>query len=422
MLLKDVLLQLFFIIAPIFLFHSFWLDSYNPARRKHVPYLIALSSSVSVLFCMTFPLQTDGGLLHDLRSIPIFLAILYGGYLPGLIVSLVMLAYRYYLGGDDGFYTTLIAFPLYAALPFFLVKRWYSFSRNKKIIMFLLIAFIRQMAAFLSVFGFTLYETGSLIYSLERMETMIPWAMIWMIASGITIVLTEYIRETTYIRNQIVRTEKLNLISELAASVAHEVRNPLTVVRGFVQLFRDKADQKKEEYIRLILTELDRAEFIISDYLNLAKPQAELAETLDLGKKVEEVAVFMSAYAHMRGVQIQLESEQGLLIYADNIKIKQIFMNIIKNGIEAMPGGGVIQVKAKRNGQQAVVEISDTGEGMNKEQLQQLGKPFFSTKEKGTGLGLLVTYRLIDSLGGTIKFDSEMGKGTTVTVQIPFQP
>lgn len=419
MLVKDILLHLFFIITPIFFFQSIWLDQHRVLKRISGRYMIGLYSAISLVLCMTFPISVNGGMIHDLRAIPIFIAFLYGGYLPGIAVSLIMLVYRYFLGGGDGFYMALLAFVMYIILPVLLVHRWNAFSRQKKILIFMAMGVVREVAACIATFLVTYYETGLLSVVAVRLQSHSLRGIISILVTGVVIMLIEYVRENSYIRNQIYKTEKLNLISELAASVAHEVRNPITVVRGFVQLFREGSNSRNQEYIRLILTELDRAEFIISDYLNLAKTHSEVIETFDVGKKLEEVVVFMSAYALMRGVEIKLEMKERLFINADPIKIKQVFMNIIKNGIEAMASGGSINVKAALVNQHAVISICDTGEGMSKAQLEQLGKPFFSTKETGTGLGMLVTYGIVQSLGGKIEVESERGKGTTVTVHLP---
>lgn len=229
-----------------------------------------------------------------------------------------------------------------------------------------------------------------------------------------------YLRETALMRVQLQNSEKLALISELAASVAHEVRNPLTVVRGFVQLLREGVDTERKEYIKLVLAELDRAEFIISDYLNLARPQDEFIETFDAAEMMQEVNQVMFSYALMNQVQLKVHlEEQGLYIRGDKRKCKQALMNLIKNGIEAMPSGGTIGLTAERITQLVMIRITDTGQGMSPVQLKQMGQPFFTTKEKGTGLGLLVSIRIVEAMGGTIHFESEIGKGTQVTIMLP---
>ncbi|WP_167568967.1 ATP-binding protein [Brevibacillus migulae] len=236
----------------------------------------------------------------------------------------------------------------------------------------------------------------------------------------LAVIFAGYLRETALMRIQLQNSEKLTLISELAASVAHEVRNPLTVVRGFVQLLRDGVDKERKEYIKLVLAELDRAEFIISDYLNLARPQDEMIETFDAAEMMREIKQVMFSYALMNRVQLKAHLEEGALYTrGDKLKCKQALMNLIKNGIEAMPGGGTIVLSAERIAQQVMLRITDTGQGMSPAQLKQMGQPFFTTKEKGTGLGLLVSIRIVEAMGGTIHFASELGKGTEVTVMLP---
>ncbi|MED4582975.1 ATP-binding protein [Brevibacillus choshinensis] len=418
LIIKDILLQLLFIIVPVLLYKNVWLDQKKSKQLGIKSWLVILLSSLSVIFCMSFPIYTDSGMRFDLRSIPLIITILYGGYIPGIFTSVVMIGYRIYLGGD-GIPVALIAFSVYSILPFFLVKRWYGLSFRKKLALIILMGFIKESVAVMTTAILLFTRNLSLEAIYDRLVPIVNISYLYILTIGATVYLVEFIRESYMIRVQIERSEKLNLISELAASVAHEVRNPLTVVRGFVQLLREETNPKNYEYIKLVLTELDRAEWIISDYLNLAKPQGDVMSRIELTHIVSETTALMSSYAVMNGVEIVTRAEPGLHVIGNPVKLKQALMNLMKNGIEAMTEGGSLHVIVELANSSVVIVIRDEGEGISPEQIRQIGLPFYSTKEKGTGLGLMVTCRIIEAMQGTILFESELGKGTQAIIQLP---
>jgi len=415
---KEILLQLFIIILPIFVYQNIWLARFHTKEPKHNPYLITVFSSFSVLLCMTFPVTADDGIQYDLRSIPLLVAILYGGYVPGIITALIAFVYRFYLGGD-GFYPFVLSYLIYSALPYLLVNKWASFSRRKKILISMGVGTIRQISSTSTLILVSYILQRPVSPEVYHLDFLLPIGVLHILSTCFVVFLYEDITQNSLLRHQIQQSEKLNIISELAASVAHEVRNPLTVVKGFIQILDDPLDQKRHEYSKLILTEINRAETIISDYLNFAKPQAENLEPLDLSVRIKEVTGIMSSYAVMQGVELQTEIEKYIYVLGDVSQTKQALINVIKNAIEAIDNGGTIHIKAYSSQGNIIVTIADTGQGMTAEQLTQLGKPFYTLKEKGTGLGLMVTFRIIESMGGQIKYQSEYGKGTKVTIQLP---
>ncbi|MFJ9499106.1 ATP-binding protein [Brevibacillus centrosporus] len=421
LIIKDILLQLLFIIVPVLLYKNVWLDQKKANKVGIKSSLVMLLSSLSVIFCMSFPIHMDSGMRFDLRSIPLIITILYGGAIPGIFAAAVMLGYRLYLGGD-GFVVAAISFCLYGILPFLLIKRWYGFSFPKKLLLTLVMGFIKEFVAVNIATILFLMQGLSLETIYIHLMPIVTVSFLYLLTLLGTVYLVEFIRESYMIRLQIERSEKLNLISELAASVAHEVRNPLTVVRGFIQLLREETNPKNREYIKLVLNELDRAEFIISDYLNLAKPQADVMERIELSQIVVEVTALMSSYALMSGVEVVMQSKGQAHVISNSSKLKQALMNVMKNGVEAMPRGGSLYVSVGMDGNLAVVRVHDQGEGMLPEQIEQIGLPFYSTKEKGTGLGLMVTCRIIEALNGRILFESERGKGTQVIIHLPAEP
>jgi len=204
----------------------------------------------------------------------------------------------------------------------------------------------------------------------------------------------------------------------MAAGVAHEIRNPLTSLKGFVQLLQTHGG--KQEYFSIMLSELNRIEFIISEFLVLAKPQAVVHRLCEIKPLLDHIITLAKTHAIMKNVQIITQYEPNLpCINAEENQIKQVFLNLLKNAIEAMPNGGEVRVSVRREEQTIVISFQDQGCGIPEDRIAKLGEPFYTTKETGTGLGLMVSFKIISHHGGNINVDSKVGVGTTFEVRLP---
>ncbi|AWB43598.1 sensor histidine kinase [Paenibacillus sp. CAA11] len=229
----------------------------------------------------------------------------------------------------------------------------------------------------------------------------------------------EYSRRLEMFNNELQRSEKMEIISELAASVAHEVRNPLQVTRGFLQLLTEKSQNQDKLYLNLALEELDRASNIITDFLTFAKPEVGKIATLHILDEFRHIEGILNPMANLQGGKIYVDIPDNLQIKGNSPKFKQAFVNILKNSIEALRGEGEIRVWAYESGGKVVIHVKDNGEGMSGAELAHLGEPYFSNKTKGTGLGLMVTFRIIEVMQGDIQFKSEKGRGTEAIIRFP---
>jgi len=228
------------------------------------------------------------------------------------------------------------------------------------------------------------------------------------------------ITERKQMDREMARLDRLNLMGQIAGSIAHEIRNPMTVVKGYLQLIHDKeefASQKKR--FDTMIGEIDRADAIITEFLSLAKIKPEEMKRQNINGIVDDLLPLIQADAAKRQVAISVELADVPDVNLDEKEIRQLFLNLVRNGIEAMPQlYGELMIKTFRMQDQVVLSIKDRGNGIPPEVLEKLGTPFFSTKEKGTGLGLPVCYRIAESHNARIKI--ETGKsGTTFMVRFP---
>ncbi|WP_368297818.1 PAS domain S-box protein [Cytobacillus firmus] len=215
------------------------------------------------------------------------------------------------------------------------------------------------------------------------------------------------------------RTEKLSVVGELSASVAHEIRNPLTSLKGFVQLMQLE-DEKHQFYYQIMQEELDRINHIVGELLLLAKPQDICFTKADVQKILFNVISLLKTEASMHNVQIEfLLKSDVYMIECEPNQLKQLFINIIKNAIEASNEGGKVTVTLLAEDHQLTILVKDTGCGMSEDRLNRIGEPFYSSKEKGTGLGLTVSFKIVQSHNGSIHFNSKKGRGTEAVIKLP---
>jgi two-component system sporulation sensor kinase B len=239
---------------------------------------------------------------------------------------------------------------------------------------------------------------------------------------GLAVYIIESIRRNADLKKELIFSEKMNIASVISASVAHEIRNPLTSVRGFIQLLTQTElnPEKKQMYGEICLEEIDRAEQIINDYLSLAKPYPEVEEKLDLGEEIQYICNVLTSLANLTGAEVEIKYDINLFVLGDRQKLRQSIINIAKNGIEAMENKrGILKIEAYRRNNEVILSISDTGIGMTIDQINRLGVPYFSNKNKGTGLGMMVSFSFIKGMLGKINVKSELGKGTVFDISFP---
>jgi two-component system, sporulation sensor kinase A len=229
------------------------------------------------------------------------------------------------------------------------------------------------------------------------------------------------VRDITAIKNQtdelIRKSDKLSLVGQLAAGIAHEIRNPLTSLRGFIQLLQYKSEDNKD-YCDIMLSELDRINLIVGEFLILAKPHMVQFNDRDINQIIRHVVTLIGTQAIINNIHLdhKLANELPTISCEEN-QLKQVIINLIKNAIEAMPNGGTITVETGMHDENHLfIRVTDEGYGISKEMLDKLGEPFYTTKDHGTGLGLMVCYKIIENHLGELKVQSEINQGTTFEI------
>ncbi|GAE26109.1 hypothetical protein JCM9140_2137 [Halalkalibacter wakoensis JCM 9140] len=217
--------------------------------------------------------------------------------------------------------------------------------------------------------------------------------------------------------------EQLSVLGELAAGIAHEIRNPITSLKGFLQLIEtDHSNSSSKSYTKIMLSEIERINLIVSELLVLGKPKELNKNKHHFFEIIQLVVTLTKTQAIIYNIEIKFNFDPSLKhvnIYCDDNKLKQVFINIIRNAIEAMKKEGTIVIDVTQVNDRLKVAFIDEGKGIPKEKMESIGKQFFTTKENGTGLGLMISNHIIKEHNGNMTMESEEGKGTKVFIELP---
>jgi signal transduction histidine kinase/iron only hydrogenase large subunit-like protein len=229
-------------------------------------------------------------------------------------------------------------------------------------------------------------------------------------------------QELEQAQTQLIRTEKLASIGQLAAGVAHEINNPLGTILIYSHLIQKslEPDDPKREDIALVISEANRAKDIVQGLLSFAREKKLRASEVNVNDILEEVLSLVVNQSLFHNIKIKKSFDQGpQTIVADETQLKQVFLNIILNAAQAMEGNGKLTISTIFDKKQIKIKIADTGPGIPPEVMGKLFSPFFTTKEKGTGLGLAISYGIIERHQGKIDVETDLGKGSTFVITLP---
>ncbi|WP_227395704.1 ATP-binding protein [Jeotgalibacillus aurantiacus] len=222
------------------------------------------------------------------------------------------------------------------------------------------------------------------------------------------------------ILNQVDRNDTLKVVGQLAAGIAHEIRNPMTSLKGFIQLLEAALKTEHSMYFNVITSELQRIESIMTEFLMLAKPKDSKNVRFNLSHVLQESAELMKPQAVMHDIEINMLSCcENAFVKGDPHRLKQVVINLIKNGIEAIEEKGFIEIHIEEDQDQVIVMVRDNGCGIPEEKLSKLNEPFYTTKEHGTGLGLPVSFKIIEEHSGYVDVRSKEGEGTEFRLTFP---
>lgn len=414
MLLEKLFLDVLIVLSPVLFIIAF--D--DRGRLFNSPYKIGVYQGIASALCLIFSYQSLD-LYWDLRYAPLVISTIYGGPVAGLINYIFIIIFRTFVGGPGlllGYLSVTVT--LLGVLLF--VRKAKQLRAHRRTYAVILMSFIPSTVMFLIAFSITLLEQVNEFSDFEPVIEVLIIGLLQTLGVWITSVLLELYVERNKMKEEIQRTLKLKTSGEVAASMAHEIRNPLTVVQGFLQLMKNTiTDAKNLSYLVIALDELKRAERVIHDYLNFSKPKLAISEKISLSALIETIVVLLTPLSSYKNVAFNSQVEEDIFIYTDRSQLQQALVNVVKNAVEASPENTVVQIRLSKLDHEALIEIIDQGRGMTPEEIGRIGTLFYTTKESGTGLGTSVAVKVIEIMKGKITYSSRIGEGTVCTITLP---
>lgn len=409
LLLNVLFLTLIFLFIPLLVERNPILISNTKKKWLHI-----LLAALAVITSMIFPINFGNGIIFDLRMVAIIVGGLYGGIPGSFFLLVITIISRFMIGVNTGAFSTIITSTVVVLFLVVVTKYFNQALVKEKLIIGSLFAFFT---------GLWVIIVHSAFLHLSFSKGFILLYLLLLIGTATVIIyVTEIIREMSFLHKRLVKAEKMEVVSHLASSISHEVRNPLAVVRGFLQVMdqNELSEEKRKEFISISIGEIDRANDIIRNYLTFAKPNPDQIEILDIKQELEKAIRIITPLANMNAIIIETDIDYSYLIKGDQQLLQQCLLNITKNCVEAMPESGKLLIKTMVESDQLIIEIKDTGVGMTKEQLARIGEPYFTTKgREGTGLGMLSVIRIIEMLHGQLNVSSEINEGTCFRISFP---
>ena len=235
------------------------------------------------------------------------------------------------------------------------------------------------------------------------------------------IIIFQDLTEVKVLEDRLRTSEKMALLGQLAAGLAHELRNPLSAISGAVEILGSdvKPTEENLRLVRMATQEVERLNLLVEDFLILTMPIQKLTTLVDLGHIVSDTVETFTKTIRRSNIEIMNQAEKGVYVQADSYRLKQAVWNLLLNSVDAMPIGGLITAKTRADGNSAVIEISDEGKGVDENFISRIFEPFFTTKEVGTGLGLAIVQKVIEGYNGNINVISSRGNGATFVITLP---
>ncbi|WP_181348564.1 ATP-binding protein [Thalassobacillus sp. CUG 92003] len=218
--------------------------------------------------------------------------------------------------------------------------------------------------------------------------------------------------------DKLLKVEQMVNTGQLAAGIVHEIRNPLTSIKGFLQLLQTNISSK-EQYYRIMEEEIEKMENVTGELLSFSKPVSQQMNLETLSDMIEEVVLLLQTESSRNDVQLHVHVEEMIEVHVNRSQFKQVLLNLIKNAIEVMPGGGHVNILAYYGRDKVHVDVMDEGPGIPPEIKDRVLEPFFTTKPNGTGLGLMISEQILQKQGGYLKISQNSQQGSTFSIQLP---
>ncbi len=402
----DMIICLVMIIFPILMYLVF--SCYNTVNNKKIMRMIFIMTMITSLYLgLCFNNYTGNiNLLLLLCNIPILICYFKKEALLGALLSIILVIFSY-VKYDMNIYVMSLKYLMYLGTYLFLWKR-----KDFKYLFFKVIAIIQGF--FLSFEYFMKDYQG-----IEKFIYLVVWTLIIYSIVFFCLYLFKLATNIAEIYSMVNRVMEENKLKNSLFKLTHEIKNPLAVCKGYIDMINFNNIEKSKKYVGIIKSEIDRSLNVMNDFMQYSKVKIN-KEIFDMNIMLEELCDSFSLLLNDKKIKLIYENEYDeIYLWGDYERLKQVFINIIKNSVEAITNDGIIKMGVKIINKQVVITISDNGSGMDKEELNNVKEMFFTTKKNGTGLGVSLSNEIVLAHNGKMEYDSVKNEGTNVVISIP---
>ena len=409
------LLQIFCILFPMVIYQSFFQKKIM--KKGHQKIILSILCGISIIICMTFPVSINRDYILDFRFIPLIIAFIYGGYRVGFLLSLLLITYRFFIGGT-GFYLGGLSMT-----AFFLVVFQFILPRSEKwnpkwkafypyVLLTCTLFFFALGTQFLDDYAFTYREIILWVWF-----SMLSYVTFWMI-----MYLQNTLQEIEDVSQEMIQFEKNHTLNHLLVFISQQLSSPLSNAKEMISLVKEEPLTSHQLFsLRKIETELNQAGQGVEQYLSILDDSKEKQNVWSFVDELEHTVELMKLYAEVHQVELTYSStlEEDVSFKGDRTMVRFALINLIKNAIEACNLKGRVTICLHEMLKEIYIVVEDNGSGIPASVLPHLGKPLPTVKENGTGLGLVSTYKIAESMGGRVEVESSPEEGTTFSLYFP---
>jgi two-component system sporulation sensor kinase B len=386
-------------------------------KKSHQKIILSILCGISIIICMTFPVSINHDYILDFRFIPLIIAFIYGGHRVGFLLSIVLITYRFIIGGA-GFYLGGLSMTTFFVITFqFILPRAEKWDSKWKtlypyVLLTCTLLFFALGTQFFDDYTFTPREIILWVWF-----SIFNYITFWMI-----MYLQNTLQEIEDVSQRMIQFEKNHTLNHLLVFISQQLSSPLRNAKEMISLVKGEPLTSHQLFsLRKMESELNQAEQGLEQYLSILDDNKEKQNVWSFVNELENIVELMKLFADVHQVELKYSStlEEDVFFKGDRTMVRFALINLIKNAVEACDPNGRVNICLHEMLKEIYIVIEDNGSGIPSSVLSHLGKPLPTAKENGTGLGLVSTYKIAESMGGRVEVESSPDEGTTFSLYFP---
>lgn len=405
--LETLIINAILVTFPILIYEYFIVYTQNMKREK-INILLSVALFLSLYLTMHYKQYIPTNYQFTSIILPVIIAFLHKKPKDALVISVIVTEYLIRELNYNPFITILFFIVMYTSY------NYYSKTNKTR-------TFITNTSIIFASITLILNKLDNIIKDKETIIDVTLAIITFYIIIKIINKAIETAKDIINLHSNLKEFEKEKEIKVSLFKITHEIKNPIAVIKGYLDMFDSKNEEKSERYVGIMKTEVERTLNLLTDFMEFTKIKVEKKET-NFNDLIDDIKEVLIPFFIAKNVNFYFEVEENLIINIDYLRIKQVILNIIKNAVEACPSNtGTVSTTVFKDTESLYIYVKDNGSGMSKEVLDNILVPFYTTKEKGTGLGVSLSKEIIEAHKGDLSYSSSLGKGTICKISLPLK-